>query len=103
MRSLEDNKLGFKYQYVLEETQGKGRRERDVPDAAKERREVQVGYKINAFGHVDTAVSTFYCDFKIFAWWKDRKLMGEQPKAVDWKRAGLFNPELTIANDHNLQ
>lgn len=40
--SLEDNKLGFKYQYVLEETQGKGRRERDVPDAAKERREVQV-------------------------------------------------------------
>jgi len=69
----------------------------------KERREVQVGYKINAFGHVDTAVSTFYCDFKIFAWWKDRKLMGEQPKAVDWKRAGLFNPELTIANDHNLQ
>lgn len=39
---LEENKLGFKYQYVLEETQGRGRRERDVPDGSKERREVQV-------------------------------------------------------------
>ena len=39
---LEDNKLGFKYQYVLEETQGGGTRERDVPEAAKERREVEV-------------------------------------------------------------
>jgi hypothetical protein len=66
---------------------------------------IRVGYKVSVIGQVDTVMSTFYCDFKLFAWWVDPSLANRDVKGapVDWGKKGVFDPQLTVINEHDIQ
>ena len=81
---------------------GKGNNSCSKSSNGKSASTIRVGYKINAIGQVDTALSTFYCDSKLFAWWTDTGLIDWPKKApVNWK--GRYDPDLTVTNDHRLR
>jgi hypothetical protein len=62
-------------------------------------------YKLNSLGSLvlkDSVAASFYCDFKLFAWWFDPALKDLPKETKDWKSQAKFDPGLTIVNESSL-
>jgi hypothetical protein len=73
---------------------------------ALEKGDIQIGYKLNSLGSLvlkDSVAASFYCDFKLFAWWYDPALKDCNPKDEDWKYKAKYNPDLQICNESELR
>lgn len=68
---------------------------------------IEVGYKINSIGNIDSKTITFAADFKLFLKWTDPALEGHPKGHVDleseFNGRTVINPEFQIANEHDLQ
>jgi hypothetical protein len=83
---------------------------------------VKIGYKIMEIGQIDLHRLTYSCNFRLVATWTDKKLancskeradqlfarrthdISSPPgmKVADWEKEGLFQPDLTIMNSHDI-
>lgn len=66
---------------------------------------VKIAYKINCISDINSVSCTFEISMKIFYIWEDKKLIGRKKgSSVEYEEDdGLFNPEIGITNDHNLE
>ena len=77
---------------------------RKVVGERRRGKRVSVGYKVNGIRNVNSIDCTFTIDFKVFYYWRDDRVKG-RPKGtvVDIHEPGLFQPELIISNEAELQ
>lgn len=71
----------------------------------KEQKKVFVAYKINCLSDISAVMCTFYTDMKVFYCWTDEKLIGRKKgETIDYEaEKGLFDPDIQITNEHDLQ